>query len=143
MGCLVDVVVTLGLEEEMAGLARGHRDQPADQRGDQRIEEHHQIADHEADRADEVQALIDPAVVIVAVVVPALDAKLLKEAFDHFSPPKIGWGCDTSIRCMSYDIIKMSYDIILQSREISQPRAKPQAAAAIPSLRKRTSEKWP
>jgi hypothetical protein len=80
------------LEEEVAGLARGHRDQPADQRRHQRVEEHHDIADDEADGADEVQALVDPAVVIVAMVVPALDAKLLKEAFDHSFPPKIRLG---------------------------------------------------
>src|SRR5260221_11926222 len=89
MGRLVDVVVTPGLEEEMPGLARGHRNQPADQRGRQRIEKHHRVTDQETERADEVQALVDPAVVIVAVIIPALDAQLLQEVLDHSLPQKI------------------------------------------------------
>jgi len=88
MGRLVDVVVTPGLEEEMPGLARGHRNQPADQRGRQRIEKHHRVTDQETERADEVQALVDPAVVIVAVIIPALDAQLLQEVLDHSLPQK-------------------------------------------------------
>ena len=31
------------------------------------------VGDHEAERAEQVQALVDAAVVVVAVVVPALD----------------------------------------------------------------------
>jgi len=92
VGRLVDVVVPPGLEEEMAGLARGHRDQPADQRGYQRIEEHHDVADHETDGTDEVQALVDSAVVVVTVVVPALDAQLLHEALDHCFPQEVSRG---------------------------------------------------
>jgi hypothetical protein len=33
-----------------------------------------------------VQALVDPAVVIVAVVIPALDAELLDKILDHCDP---------------------------------------------------------
>ena len=80
VGRLVDVVVALRLEEEMTGLPRGHRDQPADQRGSHRIDEQQHIGDQEAERADEVQALVDAAVMIVAMVVPALGSQLLAES---------------------------------------------------------------
>ena len=40
------------------------------------------------DGADEVQALIDTAVVIVAMVVPALSSQLLPEILDHSFPQK-------------------------------------------------------
>jgi hypothetical protein len=77
---LVHLVVALRLEEEVAGLAGGHRHQPADQRRDGGVEEDQHVGAQEADRADEVQRLIDPAVVIVAMVVPALNFECVKEA---------------------------------------------------------------
>src|SRR6202035_2587121 len=97
------------LEEEMPGLTRGHGDQPADQRGGHRIEEHQEIADHKADGADEVQALVDPAVMIIAMIVPALDAQLLTEVLDHALPQNNRSIRFTGIRCKRCDIIEMSY----------------------------------
>jgi hypothetical protein len=35
-----------------------------------------------------MQALIDPAVMIVAMVIPALDAELLEEVLDHCDPQR-------------------------------------------------------
>ncbi|MGY3469508.1 hypothetical protein ACVW0I_006379 [Bradyrhizobium sp. LM6.11] len=74
------------LEEEVTSLARGHRHQPADQRGDHGVDEQPDIGEQKAQRADEVQALIDAAVVIVAMVVPALDPQLLEIILDHALP---------------------------------------------------------
>ncbi|MGY4266828.1 hypothetical protein ACVJF2_005398 [Bradyrhizobium sp. USDA 4519] len=70
----------------MTGLARGHRDQPADQRRHDRIEEQHHIGEQEAQRADEVQALVDPAVMVEAMVIPTLGTQLLQEILDHWFP---------------------------------------------------------
>ena len=72
VGGLVDLVVALGLEEEVPRLPADHGDQPADQRGGHRIREHHDVGDEEADRAQQVQRLIDAAVVVVAMIVPSL-----------------------------------------------------------------------
>ena len=49
VGRLVDVVVALRLEEEVAGLPGGHRHQPADQRRQRGIREHQRIGAQEAD----------------------------------------------------------------------------------------------
>jgi hypothetical protein len=72
----------------MTGLAARHRDQPAYQRRNHGIDEQHHIGEHEADRADEVQALVDPAVVIVAMVIPALGSQFLQEVLDHLVSPR-------------------------------------------------------
>ena len=77
---LVDLVVVLGLEEEVADLPAGHRHQPADQRRHRRIGEHQHVGAQEADRAHQVQRLIDPAVVVVAMIVPALHSQSLRES---------------------------------------------------------------
>jgi hypothetical protein len=76
---LVDVVVAARLEEEVAGLARGHREAPRQQRGAGRVDEQQPVGRQEAQRTDEVQALVDAAVVVVAVIVPALAAQLLQQ----------------------------------------------------------------
>jgi hypothetical protein len=69
---LVHLVVTLRLEEEMADLPAGHGEQPADQRRRRRACEHQHVRAEEASRADEMQRLIDPAVVVIAMIVPPL-----------------------------------------------------------------------
>ncbi len=91
VGRLVDLVIALGLEEEMTGLPGRHRNQPADQRRQRRVREHQRIGDEEADRADQVQGLVDPAVVIITMIVPSLQFEGLEEAF-HQSPPFFGSG---------------------------------------------------
>ena len=81
-------VVALGLEEEVAGLAADHGHQPADQRGLRRIREHHHIGDDEADRAQEMQGLIDAAVMVVAMIVPSLSPQFRQKAL-HSGSSKI------------------------------------------------------
>src|SRR6202451_2224056 len=82
---LVDRVVVLRLEEKMPGLPRGHGNEPAGKRGDRRVLENHHIREQKADRTDEVQRLIDPAVMIVAMVVPALRSQCFAKIV-HWSP---------------------------------------------------------
>jgi phage tail tape-measure protein len=69
---LVGGVVVARLEEEVPDLARGHREQPRNQGGDRRLGEQHRVGADETERADKMQRLIDAAVMIVAMVVPAL-----------------------------------------------------------------------
>jgi hypothetical protein len=83
---LVDVVVALRLEEEVSRLARRHGDEPAEQRRDDRLEEQQRVGAEEARGADEVQRLVDPAVVVVAMVVPALGSQFLQKILDHSFP---------------------------------------------------------
>jgi len=68
----IDLVITLRLEEEVAGLTAHHGHQPPDQRRLRRIRERGDIGDDEADRTQQMQRLIDTAVMIVAMVVPSL-----------------------------------------------------------------------
>jgi len=71
---VVDVVIALGFEEEVARLAADHGDEPADQGGHHGILEHHHISDDETQRAQKMQGLIDPAVVVKTMIVPTLGA---------------------------------------------------------------------
>ena len=87
VGRLVDVVVAPGLEEEMAALAGGHRDQPAEQSGERRIEEEDDVGGDEGHRADQVEGLVDAAVMIVAMIVPALEPELGSECAHSSSLP--------------------------------------------------------
>src|ERR1700677_4234103 len=80
MGRAIDGIVALGLEKEMTGLAAYHGYQPTDQRRLHRIEKHRDVRNDEADRAQEVQGLIDSAVVVVAVIVPALSFEFRQKA---------------------------------------------------------------
>ncbi len=82
---LVDVVVALRLEEQMTGLPRGHGHQPADQGSGHGIHENHGVADEEAEGADKVQSLVDPAVMVVAMVIPALLPQFRQEAIHSSS----------------------------------------------------------
>ncbi|MDT4878792.1 hypothetical protein FQZ97_1144160 [compost metagenome] len=63
----------------MASLAAGHGHAPAHQRGGHRVDEQQAIGQHEADRTHQVQRLVDAAVVVVAVVVPALCLELFEK----------------------------------------------------------------
>ena len=58
--------------EEMAGLARGHRDQPTGKRSTDWVGKQHHISAEKADRADKMQRLVDPAVMVITMVIPAL-----------------------------------------------------------------------
>src|ERR1700728_908269 len=76
----IDRVVALGLEKEMTGLAADHGYQPTDQRRLHRIEKHRDVRNDEADRTQEVQGLIDAAVVVVTMIVPALSFEFRQKA---------------------------------------------------------------
>ena len=107
---MIDVVVAARLEEEVTGLPRRHRDQPADQRRHHGVEEQHHIGEQEARRADEVQRLIDAAVVIITMVVPALGSQFLQEILDHSLPPNSFGLVFTGIRCPACDIMMLTCD---------------------------------
>jgi hypothetical protein len=83
MGGLVHVVVAFWLEKEVAGLAGGHADQPGDEGRHRRIEQDEAVGNEKAERAQQMQALIDAAVMIVAMVVPTLRREFLQEGL-HF-----------------------------------------------------------
>ncbi len=94
---LVDVVVVARLEEKVPALAAGHADEPRQEHRDRRMLEDQEVRADEAGRAQQVERLIDAAVVVVAVVVPAL----LPEGFKEILPfvvvsrslvDELGWG---------------------------------------------------
>ncbi|EEF23299.1 conserved hypothetical protein [Ricinus communis] len=78
---LVHLVVALGLEEEVTRLAAGHRHAPGQQRGPGGIDQQQAVGDHEAAGAQQVQRLVDAAMVVVAVVVPALFVQECQKVF--------------------------------------------------------------
>jgi hypothetical protein len=75
---VVDGVVAVGLEEEMPSLPRQHR-QPADDARDRCVREQQRVAAEEDDGADQVQRLVDGALVVEAVIVEALRAQHVRE----------------------------------------------------------------
>jgi len=79
VGRPVDRVVAFRLEAEVADLAAHHREQPADQRRGHRVREDHEVRREKAQRADQVQRLIDAAVVVVPMIVPALCSQGLQK----------------------------------------------------------------
>jgi len=87
MGRLVDMVVAFRLEEEMPALAAHHRDQPGDHRGGhQVIGEQSEVGSDEAERAHQVQRLIDTTVMVVPMVVPTLGPQCLQETLHLLCP---------------------------------------------------------
>jgi len=79
VGRLVDGIVALRLEEKMPRLAAHHGHQPADQRRFHRVEEHGDVGSDEADGAQEVQRLVDAAVVVETVIVPSLGSQFCQK----------------------------------------------------------------
>src|SRR5262249_2294771 len=77
---LVHLVIALWLEEEMAGLPRHHINQPANKRAHGRVLEHHDIGNKEAEGAHKMERLVDPAVMVIAVVIPTLHSQSLQKA---------------------------------------------------------------
>ena len=74
MGGMVDFVIVSRLKEEVAGLAADHSDQPAKERGSCRVLKDQHVRAEKADRTQEVEGLVDTAVVVKAVIVPPLRA---------------------------------------------------------------------
>src|ERR1019366_6459806 len=57
-----------------------------------------------------MQALIDPAVMIITMVIPALGSQLFQEALHHSLPQeKVVDVLSTAIRCTACDIIIMTH----------------------------------
>jgi hypothetical protein len=79
VGGLIDLVVGLRLKEEVPCLTGGHRHQPGEQGSGNRIYQQQRIGTDKAECADKVQRLVDAAVMVVAVVIPPLDAQCLKK----------------------------------------------------------------
>jgi hypothetical protein len=86
---LVDLVEAARLEEEVARLARDHRHAPADDRGSGGVDEQQRVGDQEADRADQVQALVDAALVVEAMVVVALLGHKVQEGIQGGSSRRL------------------------------------------------------
>ena len=85
VGGLVHGVVVVRLKEEVSCLARGHGHQPCDQCGYDRVDEEPSVGQHETERTDQMQRLVDAVVVVIAVIVPALGLKGLEEVFHAWS----------------------------------------------------------
>ena len=77
---LIDLVEVLRLEEEVADLPRPHGDKPADERRDAGVHGEQHVGRQEAQRAQEMQRLIDPTVVVETMIVPALLFELIEKA---------------------------------------------------------------
>lgn len=71
---VVDMVVALRLEKKVAGLTTRHRDEPSDFRRHRRIDERYRVGRKETQRTQQMQGLVDPAVMIEAVIIKALNA---------------------------------------------------------------------
>src|SRR5262249_2790437 len=76
----VRLVVALRFEEEVSDLPADHRSQPSyESRGD-RVGKQHCVRAQKADGAQQVKRLVDPAMVVITVIVPALQAQGLQKA---------------------------------------------------------------
>jgi glutamate-1-semialdehyde 2,1-aminomutase len=73
-------VVALRLEEEVADLAQDPRQEPAGPHRLRRVEGEQAVGQEEAAGAEQMEALVDAAVVVEAVIVPALLAERAAEA---------------------------------------------------------------
>jgi hypothetical protein len=82
---VVDVVIALRFEEEVSGLTADHGDEPADQGGHHRVLEHHHVGDDETQCAQEMQGLIDAAVVVETMIVPTLGPQFCQKALHRWS----------------------------------------------------------
>jgi hypothetical protein len=69
------MVIAQGFKKEVARLTRSHRNQPSQQGSPSRIHKQQSVGNQKAQRTEQMQGLIDAAVVVVAVVIPALNAQ--------------------------------------------------------------------
>jgi len=83
---LVYFIVPLGFEEEVSGLAGDHRNQPANQRRRSRVPEDQRVGGQKAQGADQMQGLVNAAVMVVAMIVPALQFQCAQEAIHRDLP---------------------------------------------------------
>src|SRR5262249_7671224 len=83
---LIHDVVVLRLAEEVADLAAGHRHEPADQGRHRWIPEHHRVGSQKAFGAHQMQRLVYPTVMVLALIVPTLPSQGLEKALNNCSP---------------------------------------------------------
>ena len=81
VGRLIDLIVAFGLEEEMSRLPTRHRHAPGQQGGIGRVHEQERVRRDKAQRAQEMEALVDSAMMVVAMIVPAQDRERFKKLF--------------------------------------------------------------
>ena len=85
VGSTIDRVITLGFEKEVTGLPADHGHEPADQRGFRGVGKRGHVGRDEADRTQEVQGLIDAAVMVVTMIVPSLGAQFRQKTLHRGS----------------------------------------------------------
>ena len=98
VGGLVDLVIPFWLEKEMSSLAACHRDTPGQQGRVGGVNEQQPVGGYKAKGTQEVQALVDPAMVVVTMIVPAQDFERLEKLF-HVGPIKKGDGAILYLIC--------------------------------------------
>jgi hypothetical protein len=101
VGGLVDFVIPFWLEEEMSSLAACHRDTPGQQGRVGGVNEQQPVRGYKAKGTQEVQALVDPAMVVIAMIVPTQDFERLEKLF-HGGPIKKG---DRAILALVCDVL--------------------------------------
>ena len=75
VGGVVHMVIAQGFKKEMARLPRHHRHQPSQQSSPSRIDKQQGIRNQKTNRTEQMQRLIDAAVVVIAMVIPTLNAQ--------------------------------------------------------------------
>jgi len=88
---VVHRVKTLGLKKEMPDLTAHHRQQPAHQGGQRGVRKQQYVSGEETQRADQMQRLVDTAVMVVAMVVPALGSEGFEKIVHGWPVRSIGW----------------------------------------------------
>src|SRR5262249_18992327 len=95
---LVHLIVIAGLEKEMTDLPAGHGDKPAHQGSQRGVLEDHHVGKQEAQRTQQMERLIDPAMMIIAVIVPTLHSQRLQKPVHLFLPSCDSWSLVMAIR---------------------------------------------
>src|ERR1700737_5668850 len=86
VGGVIHHVVVSRFKEEMPDLAAGHRGEPTDQGRNRGVLENHDVCKQKTHRTHQMERLVDPAVMIVAMVVPTLHSQSLKKTVHCASP---------------------------------------------------------
>ena len=81
VGGLVDMVITQRFKEKVARLTRCHGHRPSQQGGDRGVNEQKSIRHDEGHGTQQVQGLVDAAVVVITVVIPTLNTQFFKKIF--------------------------------------------------------------
>ncbi len=104
VGGVVDLVIALRLEEEVTRLAAYHGHQPAQHGREGRALPDDGVGSQEAQRADQVQRLIDAAVVIITMIVPALGLQRLPKTLHSNTSWFLNSVSDTAMKQISQNI---------------------------------------